>query len=765
MTRLSPLLLLALLACKDDGPGDDTDVVGGDDSDAPVDADGDGFSADEDCDDDDAAVNPDAVEVCDDLDNNCNDQVDEGVLVTVYTDADGDGYGDDETAAEACQAGEGQAEQGGDCDDSDPAFHPDAVEDDCADPNDYNCDGFVGYADADGDGWAACEECDDADAAVNPDAAEVCNEVDDNCDGSVDEGVTTTYWADSDGDGYGDVDFPQEACEAPEGYADNSADCDDTEAAVNPAAQEVCNDVDDDCDGDVDDADASLDATTGSAWYADTDGDSYGDATASSWACDQPSGSVADSTDCDDGDAAVNPAAQEVCDDIDDDCDGDIDDDDSSVDASTGSTFYQDSDGDSYGDASVSVAACEAPSGYVSDRTDCDDAEPLANPGQAEACDSIDNDCDSSTDEGVTTTYYLDGDADGYGLDSSTVEACAVPSGYASAGGDCDDADAAYNPGASQGCDGNDYDCDGSVDNDGDGDGYAAESCGGDDCDDTDASIVPDANGCALGVDCLSLLADGYTTDGTYSIDPDGYGAGLDPFDVTCDMTHDGGGWTLIFHVFDMGGSSGLDEDEFISLYSHNLWTDETWSYDASSATISDGLSSDGLVQLTSQGMVAASAMDGLWDDIRMTCSQSDSDSAESSYVQVDGYATTNGSWGLLGAAANGSSYSVDATLNSEGISTVYHDNETTTQNSGHYLCDYTNSRYTSSYGGAPQFGFCYTNHLTNFNNQDYSDSIVSIAFGTYEGSDPWSPGFTLECGRMGTTAQQNAGTYSIWVR
>jgi hypothetical protein len=81
--------------------------------------------------------------------------------------------------------------------------------------------GSTGFADADNDGWPACQDCDDADAGENPDAVEICDESDDDCDGLVDEDVTTTFWADTDADEYGDLDFPVQACALPDGYAVN----------------------------------------------------------------------------------------------------------------------------------------------------------------------------------------------------------------------------------------------------------------------------------------------------------------------------------------------------------------------------------------------------------------------------------------------------------------------------------------------------------------------------------------------------------------
>jgi len=366
----------------------------------PVDLDGDGFFEDEDCDDQDPAVYPGAVEFCDGLDNDCDELIDEDDAAdagTWYGDADADGYGDDAAASTSCEQPSDTSDEGGDCDDDDPAIHPGATEDDCTDPVDYNCDGSVGYADEDGDGWAACEDCDDSDGALNPDATEVCDDLDNDCDGAVDDEDTdldtstgSAWYADADGDGFGDAATSTEACEQPSGYLEDSSDCDDTDAEVNPDATEVCNGLDDDCDGTIDEDDAA-DAGT---WYADTDGDGFGNADVSTVACDQPSGTVDDDSDCDDTDAEVNPDAVEVCDGIDNDCDGDIDPDDSA----DATTWYDDDDGDSYGDASASTTACDQPSGTVEDDSDCDDTDAEVNPDAVEVCDGIDNDCDGDTD-------------------------------------------------------------------------------------------------------------------------------------------------------------------------------------------------------------------------------------------------------------------------------------------------------------------------------------------------------------------------------
>ncbi|MBM4365434.1 MAG: hypothetical protein FJ102_04415 [Deltaproteobacteria bacterium] len=483
---------------------------------AYADADADGSPACEDCDDGDAARSPLLTESCNDIDDDCDSEVDEDAAdaTTWYLDADQDGYGVDTTLV-ACDRPEGYAEYNGDCDDATGRYHPGAEEVDCTDPNDYNCDGSTGYADADADGFAACQECDDSEASIYPGATEYCDDADNNCDGEIDESTAvdaSTWYADDDRDGYGAAAAAAVACDAPLNYVSDSTDCDDTDVETYPGAPEYCDGEDDNCDG-TSDEDSALDAAT---WYADADNDGFGDAASTDVACDKPEGFVADSTDCDDSTDQVSPAATEYCNGTDDNCDGSTDE-DSAADAIT---WYADADSDGYGDAGNTYAACELPSGYTADDTDCDDSDAAVSPVGTEMCNGYDDDCDGEADESTAldaATWFADGDSDGYGDPGIGVAACSQPSGYVADDTDCDDTDGAEYPGATEYCDGDDDNCDGEVDEDTAADvltwyadrdrdsfgnasasdidceqpsGYVADST---DCDDTDGAEYPGA--------------------------------------------------------------------------------------------------------------------------------------------------------------------------------------------------------------------------------------------------------------------------------
>jgi hypothetical protein len=508
-----------------------------------------GYVADAtDCDDTLQDVHPGAEEACNNVDDDCDGTADEEVdLPTWYVDSDGDGYGDSGTMEQACEAPAGFVSDSTDCDDASPLFNPGADEADCTDPNDYNCDGSVGYADADADGFAACVDCDDTNGLANPAMAEVCNDFDDDCDGTTDAGAADAviWYLDVDQDGYGDEAVASITdCDQPSDYVSASGDCDDTSTAFNPGASELCTDPTDyNCDG--------------STGYADVDADGWA-------ACE----------DCDDGDPTVNPDGVESCDGVDDDCNGTIDD-DYSTDAST---WHVDADRDGHGDPAISTVTCDAPTGYVaasaaddcddsdkkfypgatetdcSDPNDyncdgsvaytnadgdayaaceeCNDAEADVNPGAAELCNTVDDDCDGSTDENSAIDardWYLDGDGDGYGDPAEVFHSCTAPFGYVEDGTDCDDYDPAINP-------------DTEWFTDTDGDGFGDPSTGavqceaptdgvldGTDCDDTTASVSPDGVETCDGVDqdCNGTVDDDYAIGaGDWFADADGDGYG-----------------------------------------------------------------------------------------------------------------------------------------------------------------------------------------------------------------------------------------------
>ena len=230
-----------------------------------TDLDGDGYPAiaakGNDCNDTNTNINPGELEICDNIDNNCDGNIDEGCVVC--TDTDNDGY----------------ATEGGSCGEID---------------------------------------CNDLDSATNPGATEICEDgIDNNCD-DVDDTCEATYYLDSDDDGYGDLNFPLDALTKPTGYVSDSTDCNDSDATINPAATEICEDgTDNNCD--------NVDDVCPTTYYADSDDDGYGDPTLPLNALTKPTGYVEDSTDCNDNDPSINPAATEICDDIDNNCDDTID--------------------------------------------------------------------------------------------------------------------------------------------------------------------------------------------------------------------------------------------------------------------------------------------------------------------------------------------------------------------------------------------------------------------------------------------------------
>ncbi|MFZ5364787.1 MAG: putative metal-binding motif-containing protein [Patescibacteria group bacterium] len=453
------------------------------------DDDGDGFTASTDCDDHNNTIYPGAAERCDGLDNDCDGDVDEGCLNP--------------------DAGD---------------ITPAEVAGDTVQP-----------IDNDGDGYNADVDCDDSDPDINPAATEVCDFIDNDCDGVIDDGFEYN-------------------------------DC----GLCGPAPAEICgNHVDDDCDGETDDADDCM---------MDADGDGFGP-----------------DVDCDDSDPDINPAATEVCDYVDNDCDDVIDDGFDYNDCGLcgpapaeicGNHLDDDCDGET-DDAAICQVDGDG-DGYNAD-VDCDDADPDINPVATEVCDYVDNDCDGATDEGVAKNVcgecgpdpveFCDGEDND--CDGATDEegVCSVDLDGDGFDGDvdCDDLNPDINPAADEICDGVDQncndvadeavtnvcgecgpdpievcdevdnDCDGSTDEDGvcdaDGDGFDPPE----DCDDTNPAINPDAeelcdyvdNDCNDGIDegvqnacgtCgpLGEACDGIDNDCDGATDEDGACSGVD---------------------------------------------------------------------------------------------------------------------------------------------------------------------------------------------------------------------------------------------
>ncbi len=227
----------------------DTDVDTGP---TPVDADHDGYNTDTDCNDADSTVHPGASEICDGVDNDCDGYVDNNAVdaMSWYADADNDGHGDPDTVTLSCTEPAGYTGSSDDCDDTNDDAYPGDVE--WCDGVDNDCDGSIDNGDNDGDGATVCEDCDDANVLEFPGNVEVCDNFDNDCNGLVDDNAAdgSAWYADADADSYGSSATVKNACDQPAGYVADATDCDDTNASANPAATENTTSVtDENCDG------------------------------------------------------------------------------------------------------------------------------------------------------------------------------------------------------------------------------------------------------------------------------------------------------------------------------------------------------------------------------------------------------------------------------------------------------------------------------------------------------------------------------------
>jgi hypothetical protein len=417
--------------CGEGACDEELDACGEDPCTIP-DADGDGDNRIDcggaDCDDDDASVSSLAVEMCDDVDDDCDP--------TTFGDRDADDDG--EISSECCNG------------------------DRCG------------------------EDCDDSRAGVNTSAPEVCNMIDDNCDGLTDEDVLRTFYPDCDGDGAGDeTATPVTACAPPtcmdHNHVENDNDCDDTSRTIGPTATEVC-------DGENNDCDASVDEAGERVWYRDRDLDGRGspDDTIRVLDCSMPAGYVSISGDCNDASDTTYVGAPELCNGIDDDCS-------LAAPMTGGADAAEDMDGDFH---SARLAACN---GGPFPKDDCDDARAATFPGADERCNRIDDNC--SLPGLMAGTVDLDEDAD---ADMHAPIGASCSGGFAR--DDCNDGNAAIHPMATEVCDRVDSNCSlasgaGGTDigEDADGDMHAPTSAtcvGGyprDDCNDAAASTYPGA--------------------------------------------------------------------------------------------------------------------------------------------------------------------------------------------------------------------------------------------------------------------------------
>jgi hypothetical protein len=357
------------------------------------------------------------------------------ILANYYIDADGDGFGNLATVVNTCTPPVGYVSNSTDCNDADALIGA----------------GILYYQDSDNDTYGNPLM---SQTACTPPVGYVTNMNDCNDANPLITVATQTFYADADGDTYGNPLVTIGGCVPPVGYVYNNQDCNDANPLITSAT---------------------------TTYYQDLDNDTYGNSAVSIVACTAPLGYVALNGDCNDNNNTIRPGAVEACDGLDNDCNGLVDDNVVII------TWYQDTDADGFGNALITQSSCSQPVGYVSNNTDCNDANAAITIATVTYYQDLDNDTfgnaavsivacnaplgyvvnntdcnDASASITVATIFYMDMDADGFGNIAMPQTACTAPVGYVVNNTDCNDNAATIFPGATEIADnGIDEDCNG----------------------------------------------------------------------------------------------------------------------------------------------------------------------------------------------------------------------------------------------------------------------------------------------------------------